>query len=147
MSGGYRVKVSREMEVDVLHGHDLRVTATGGPSFHAETWPKRRFPQADRRIRADSPHGVAQSNRGCGLALARRRWVHSSNQDQLAVRSCGERVNEFSGDFCLLAPERQHMLAGNSKLRRDFVNWPEFCGARYFDVSFEGGHWMQLLRA
>ena len=29
-------KIPREMQVDVFHGDDLRMTAAGGPSFHAE---------------------------------------------------------------------------------------------------------------
>ena len=67
------VEVAGEMEVDVLHRHDLRVAAAGRAALHAEHRPERRLAQADHRLLADLVERVAEADRGRGLALARRR--------------------------------------------------------------------------
>src|SRR5690606_32973732 len=40
------VHVPGEMQVDVLHRHDLGVAAAGGAAFHAEAGPEARLAQA-----------------------------------------------------------------------------------------------------
>ena len=46
VGAGDRVEVSGEMEVDVLHGHDLRVPAAGRPALDAEHGPETRLADA-----------------------------------------------------------------------------------------------------
>jgi hypothetical protein len=53
-------EVAGEVEVDVLHRHDLRVTAAGGAALHAEHRAERRLAQADDRLLADVVQGIAQ---------------------------------------------------------------------------------------
>ena len=57
------MEVAGEMQVDVLHRHDLRVTAAGGAAFHAEAGPQRRLAQADGRALAEADERVAQTDR------------------------------------------------------------------------------------
>ncbi len=80
------VEVAGEMEVDVLHGHDLRVAAAGGPAFHAEARPQRRLAQADARLLADAVQPVAQADARGRFAFAGRRGRDGGHQDQLARR-------------------------------------------------------------
>ena len=49
-----RGEVAGEMQVDVLHRHDLRVAAAGGAALHAEHRAQRRLAQADQRLLADA---------------------------------------------------------------------------------------------
>ena len=83
---GDGVEVAGEVEVDVLHRHDLGVAAAGGAALHAERRPERRLAQAQHRLLADVVERVGEADRGRGLAFARRRRRDRRDQDQLAVR-------------------------------------------------------------
>ena len=84
---GDGVEIAGEMEVDVLHRHDLRIAAAGRAALHAEARAERRLAQADAcALLADAVQPVAEADRGRGLALAGRRRVDRGDEDQLAVR-------------------------------------------------------------
>ena len=68
------MQVPGEMEVDVVHGHDLGVATSCRAALHSETGSERRFPQADRRSLADPVQCVPESDRGRGLAFHRPAW-------------------------------------------------------------------------
>ena len=57
------VEIAGEMEVDVLHGHDLGVAAAGRPALHAEARAQRGLAQAD-----------ASPACRCGSARRTGRW-------------------------------------------------------------------------
>src|SRR5437867_2788062 len=61
--GADRVDVSREVEVDLLHGEDLGLAAARGPSFRPEDGPERRLSDRDDRPRADAVQRLAQPHR------------------------------------------------------------------------------------
>ena len=71
---GDRVEVAGEVEVDVLHRHDLRVAAAGAAALHPEARAQRRLAQAQHRRLADAVERVGQADRSRGLAFARRAW-------------------------------------------------------------------------
>jgi hypothetical protein len=81
---GDGVEVAGEMEVDVLHRHDLRIAAAGRPALHAEARPQRGLAQADHGLLADAVQRVAEADRRGRLALAGRRRIDRGDQDQLA---------------------------------------------------------------
>ena len=54
-----RVDVAREVEVHVLHRHDLRVAGAGGPALDPEHRAERRLAQAEHRPAADRARGPA----------------------------------------------------------------------------------------
>ena len=68
-----RVEVAGEVQVDVFHRHDLRVTAACRAAFHPEHRPQRRLAQADHRLLADPVQRIAKSDGGGRLAFARGR--------------------------------------------------------------------------
>ena len=82
--GGDGVEVAGEMEVHVLHRHDLRVAAAGGTALDAEIGSERGFADADDRLLADAVQAVAEAHGGGGLAFAGRRRVDRGDEDQLA---------------------------------------------------------------
>ena len=86
VGGGDGVEVAGEMEVDVLHRHDLRIAAAGGAALHAEAGAERGLAQAQHRLLADAVERVGEADRGRRLALARRRRGDRGDEDQLAVR-------------------------------------------------------------
>jgi hypothetical protein len=54
-----RAEVAGEVQVDVLHRHDLRVAAAGRPALHAENRAEARLAQADHGVLADAAQAVA----------------------------------------------------------------------------------------
>ena len=90
---GDGVEVAGEVQVDVLHRHDLGIAAAGGAALHAEGRAERRLAQAQHRLLADVIERVGQADRGRGLALAGRRRRDRGDQDQLAVRLALQRLD------------------------------------------------------
>ena len=88
MRHAYRMKIAGEMQVDVFHGHHLRITAPGRPALHAKTGSKRRLAQANHGFMAQAVQRIAQAHGRGGLAFARRRGANCGDEDQFAVGPC-----------------------------------------------------------
>ena len=89
------VKISRKVEVNVLHGHHLRISAARRAALHAEHGAERRLPQGDDRALAELAQAVRESHGGGGLALARRGWRDGGDENQLAVGFADEIAQEI----------------------------------------------------
>ena len=79
------MEIAGEMQVDVLHRHDLGIAAAGRTALDAEAGAEAGLAQADDRLLADAVEAVAEADGGGGLALARRGRGDGGDQDQLAV--------------------------------------------------------------
>ena len=137
---GDGVKVAGEMEVYVLHRHDLGVAAAGRPALDAEIGAERGLAQADGRLLADGRQPVAEPHRGRRLALTRRRRTDRRYQDQLAVGPVGEAFDEIGRDLRLVVAVRQEMFAGNAEPVADLPDRLLARGARDLDVAPEFSH-------
>ena len=113
---GNGVEVAGEVQVDVLHRHDLGVAAAGSSALHAERGPERRLAQAEHRLLADVVERVGQPDRGRGLALAGRRWRDRSDQDQLAVVLVLERLDVVHRHLGLVVAIGLEVLRRDAKL-------------------------------
>ncbi len=82
-----RREVAREVEVDVLHRHDLRVAAARRAALHAEHRAQRRLAQADHRLLADAGERVAEPDGGGGLALTGGCGRYRRHEDEPALRA------------------------------------------------------------
>jgi hypothetical protein len=119
------VKIAGEVQIDVLHRHDLCITAAGGATFHAERRAKRRFADAQHRLLADMVERVGKPNCRRRLALARRRRVDRAHQDELAVRLALQRVDEIHRHLGLVVAVRFEVLGRQPKpLARDVDDRP-----------------------
>ena len=83
--GADRVDVAGEVEVEVLHRHDLRHAAAGRAALDAEHRSERRLAQARHRSLADRAEPLREADERRRLALARLRRRHAGHADQLAV--------------------------------------------------------------
>ena len=83
--GANGVEVAGEVQIDVLHGHDLRVAAAGGAALDAEHGAERGFAERDHGVLTNLAQSVGQTHAGGSLALARRRGRDSGHKNQLAV--------------------------------------------------------------
>ena len=72
VGGADGMEIAGEMEVDVLHGHDLGIAAAGSAALHAEAGAEARLAHADERLLADVIERIAKADGGGGLAFAGR---------------------------------------------------------------------------
>ena len=129
------MKISGEVQVDVFHRNDLRVTAAGGAALHAETGAETGFAQAYDRLLADAAETVVQTHRGRGLALAGRRRRDRCHQDQLAIRLVLQAGDIIRRDFRLGLAVGHQRLFRNTNLFCDIVYRLWRRGARYLYVT------------
>ena len=133
------VEVAGEMEVDVLHRHDLGVAAASGAALHAERRPERRLAQAQHRLLADVVEGVGEADRGRGLALAGGRRRDRRDQDQLAVRLRAERLDVVHRHLGLVVAVGLEVLGRDAELfPGDVEDRPLVGGLGDFDVRLGG---------
>ncbi len=143
---GDRMEVAGEMEVDVLHRNDLRVTAAGSAALHAEGRPERRLAQAEHRLLADVVERVGEADRRRRLALAGGRRRDRGDQDQLAVLLVLERLDVVHRHLGLVVAVGFEIFRRDAELlARDVHDRPLLRGLGDFDVGFRrlmlrGGH-------
>ena len=78
------VHITGEVQVDVLHRHDLRITATGCAALDTHDRPLRRFADRHHRLVPGHAHRIGQPDQGGGLALACGCGAHRRDQHELA---------------------------------------------------------------
>jgi hypothetical protein len=103
VGGADRVDVAGEVEVEVLHRHDLRHAAAGGAALDAEHRAERRLAQASHRALADRAHALGEPDERRRLALARLRRRHARHADDLAVGPVLEPLEHAEPDLGLVA--------------------------------------------
>ncbi|GJE30649.1 hypothetical protein LDDCCGHA_0818 [Methylobacterium oxalidis] len=82
---GDGVEVAGEVQVDLLHRHDLRLAAARSTPLHAEAGAERGLAQADHGLLADAVQRVAEADRRRRLAFAGRRRADRGHEDELAL--------------------------------------------------------------
>jgi hypothetical protein len=78
-----RVEIAGEMEVHLLHRHDLRIAAAGRTALHPEVGAERGLADADDRLLADPVQPVAKTHGRRRLALARGGRVDRGHEHSL----------------------------------------------------------------
>ena len=135
---GDGVEIAGEVEVDVLHRHDLGVPAAGGAALDAEARAERGLAQAHRRLLADPVEPVAEADGRGRLAFAGRRRVDRGHENQLAVRTVAEARDEVGGDLRLVMAKREQVFVGDAELGADLLDRLLGRGACDFDVGLHG---------
>jgi len=97
-----RVDVAREVEVHVLHRHDLRVAAARRAALDPEHRAERRLAQAEHRVLADVAEPLRQRHGGRRLSLAGLRRRDRRHVDQPRVGSSGQPVEDGQVDLRLV---------------------------------------------
>ena len=102
-----RVKVASEVQIQLVHRHDLGITSAGGAALHTEARAKARFAQAYCGFLAFAIESVAETDRGGGLPFAGRRGIDGSDEDELSVRPVRKRAfDEIHPDLRFVMTER-----------------------------------------
>ena len=104
MSSTDGVHVASKMQVDVFHGHHLRISPARRSTLQAEAGAKRRFSNAYHRVLADPVQPVAEPHRRRCLAFAC--WCRSDrgDKDQFAAGPVRNVVQKFVIDLGLVGP-------------------------------------------
>ena len=125
VGGADRVDVSGEVEVQVLHRHDLRVAAAGRAALDPEHRAERRLAQAEHRALADLAEPLRQADRGRRLALARLRRRDRGDADELAVRAAGEALEDGEVDLRLVAAVELDLVVVEAHVLGDLGDRPQ----------------------
>src|SRR5262245_6663726 len=129
------VKIAGEVQVDVLHGNDLRVAAAGRAALHPKAGAERGLAQAQHGFLADVIERVRQSDGGGGLSFSRRRRSNSGNQNELSVRPALERFDEIHRYLGLVVAIGLKVLRRDAKLlARNLHDRALLRGLRNLDV-------------
>ena len=105
-----RVEVSGEVEVNVLHRKDLRVTSAGGAALDAKAWAEARLPQANDRLLAKFVEGIAEAD-GCrGLSFSGRCRRNGGNQNQFAAGPAGQCPQIVQRNLRLIVPVEEKVF-------------------------------------
>ena len=133
VGGADGVEVAGEMEVDVLHRHDLGVAPARSPAFYAEhraeRWLAHRedcvLTQPAQRLRDADGHGR--------LPFPGRRGVDPGDEDELALG--GASLERAHGNLRLVAAVQLELILREPELGRHIDNRPELRGLRDRDVG------------
>ncbi len=98
-----RVDVAGEVEVQVLHRHDLGVAAAGRAALDPEDGPERRLAQAEHGVPPDLAEALGERHRRGRLALARLRRRDRGDADERRVGLAGQPVDDREVDLRLVA--------------------------------------------
>jgi hypothetical protein len=85
VGGADRMDVAREVEVEVLHRHNLGKAAARRATLDPEHRADRRLAQAGHRVLADHPEALGQADQRGGLTLAGAGRRHAGDADDLRV--------------------------------------------------------------
>ncbi len=123
--GADRVDVAREVEVHVLHRHDLRVAGPRGSALDPEHRPERRLAQAEERLAADRAEALGERDGRRRLALAELRRRDRGDADELRVRAVGEPLEHGERDLCLVGAVEIELVGLEPRRCRDLGDRPE----------------------
>src|SRR5689334_12555167 len=133
---GDGVQVAREVDVDVFHGQDLAVAATGRAAFEPEHRTQRWLAYGRRRAHADPVETLGQSDRRRGFALAERRGRDRGDDDSAAVGPIGHASQSRRLDLRLVGAVQVELLVEQAQVMRDFDDGPELGGASDLEARF-----------
>ena len=120
-----RVDVTREVQVEVLHRHDLGVATTCGTTLDTEDGAKRRLAQRQHCATTNLAHALRQRDRRCRLALTGRRRGDCRDVDDLAVRAILQAIKDRKFDLRLVAPKQFELFWLDAILGSNLCDWAE----------------------
>ena len=135
--GRDRVKVAREVEVDVLHRHHLRVAAARGAALHAEHRSHARLAHAQHRVFAESPHRLREADECRALSLAGRRRIDAGDENEPPLRRA---LRHLEIDLGLVLPVEIQLVRTQSQLGGDVRDRPKLGVLCDLDIGRDGGH-------
>ena len=138
--GGDGVEVAGEVQVERLHRHHLRVAAARRAALDAEGRAHRRLPDGHRGALADVAHGLAEADRGGGLALTERGRGDGRDHHVLGLRPVGQLVDRVELDLGDVAAVRGDQVRRDAHLGGDVDQRPQRRRLGDLEVGRKPGH-------
>ena len=95
---GDGVEVASKVQVNLVHGQNLSIAATGSTALHAKAGTQRGFAQSHHGLLANAVHTQSQAHADGGLAYACLGWSDGGNKDEFALCNL-LLVNQFKGQL------------------------------------------------
>ena len=133
--GADRMKISRKMQVDLLHGNNLGVSASRSSSFYSEHRAQRRFPERNYGTLPKLAKSICQSDGRRRFSFSGRRRRNGSYQHKLSplcLRTLrqGKRI-----DFCFIFSIMLQTTLRDSRSLCDFGDRPDRRRPGDFDIT------------
>ena len=122
MGGGDRVDVSGEVEIDIPHGVDLRVSPSGGSPFDSEGRADGGLPEGPHDVLSETSQSLDKADGGDGLPLPGGSGRDSRDHDQLSVLAVLVLVDDVQGHFGDIFAVRNDLVLGQSDLGCNLFN-------------------------
>src|SRR5699024_7356861 len=132
---GDRVHIAGKVQVDVLHRHDLRITAARGAALYAEHRAERRLAKGDHGFFAELCHRLAEADGRGGLALARGGGVDGGHEHQLAVFPAAQLFPYVCGQLGLIFAVELEVVRVQADVRGDINDWAHLAALGDFDIG------------
>ena len=114
------VKIAGEVQVDILHGNNLSVSAACGTALYSENRAERRLAESNRTFLTDSCKTICKAYRGGSFTFACRGRIDGGNKHKLAV--CPVAILEQIVIYlCLILAVLLDIFIGDVKLCRNFI--------------------------
>ncbi len=135
----HRVEVAGEMEVDVLHGRNLRMTAACAAALHAEARPERWLSHADHGLLADRVQRIAEADGRRGLAFARGCRGDRGDEDELAVLTRLQTLDQPRRQLGFVVTIRLEIVGIDAEaFFRELYDFSQLHAASNGDIVFHG---------
>jgi hypothetical protein len=145
MRGGDGVDVAGQVQVEVLHGDNLAVTAAGRSTFNAKGRALGRLANAGEYPLAQvCAQRLAQADHRCALAFPQWRGGDGGHVNVLAVLAFGEPVEDFELDLGLIRAKQLELAFLDAQFLRDLQNGLEFPSLGDFNIGRDGADQFQL---
>jgi len=135
MTGGDRMRITGQMEVNVLHWDNLSAAASRPAALDAKDWSQRRLAQRHRGALADSAQTHRQSDRGRRLTLAERGGINGGHQNIPAARFVLEALKRRETHFGFISPVRMKLVFRQAEPVSDILDWEGLIGSRNVEVG------------
>ena len=134
------VDVAGEVQVEVLHGDELRVAAAGGAALDAEDRAEGGLAKGEHGVHADRVHRLGEADGGDRLALAERRRGDGGDVDDLAVGLVLEALEQgHVVDLGLVAAVQLELVLQDARLLGDRLDGLHGGGLGDLDIARHRG--------
>ena len=130
---GDRMHVPREVQVDVLHRHDLRIAAACSSALESEHRSKTWLPHGHHGVFSQQVQRISQADGGSGLAFTGFCRVDGRDQDQFAIGGI-QGIEIFLGELRLGPAIGLQGIGRNPRLCRHFVNGVQYARLCDFEI-------------
>ena len=129
-----RVEVTCEVQVDILHGNYLCITAAGCAALDTKDRSQGGLTKGYHDLFAQLLQSVRKADGCCGLAFAGRRGVHRCHEDQLSVVSLGV-LEKFVVDLGLVFAVLFQILVTDARFLCDLCDREHLTFLRNFNIA------------